>query len=108
MIETVWPAKPKIFTVRHFAKENFFAGPSTSTTAGFPSQLQAGQQGNRCRSGPMPWLLPVFCLDSLLLRGDGILMSALPDFLILCTSNFDKNASSNMQVLSVLLGPTLP
>lgn len=40
--ETVWPAKPKIFTVRHFAKENFFADPSTSTTAGFPSQLRAG------------------------------------------------------------------
>lgn len=62
MIETVWPAKLKIFTVCNFEKKN--GDPSTRTT-GFPSRIHAGWQGTRYSSGPAPWLLPVSPLDSL-------------------------------------------
>ena len=90
--ETVWPTKPKVFTVWHFAKK--FCRSLAWRDSQIPIPASSWMAGE-CLQLLLQFLVPTaFSLSLLLLCGGGDLLSPLPAFLIPCISDLGKNTSS--------------
>lgn len=90
--ETVWPTKPKIFTVWHFAKK--FCRSLAWRDSWIPTPAPSWMAGE-CLQLLLQFLVPTaFSLNLLLLCGGGDLLSPLPDFLIPCISDLGRSTSS--------------